>query len=204
MPGALFPRSPSMDPEPRAAAVRHVHFPAQPTYVDFDIPVPGPSSSPERPRPASLIPRRPRAQSVGEESRQRVQEDDANASDAVPSEPSWNEKGKQRAARDVFLESEASSSPLRPISAGSGEGRARDTGPELASADMSGEIRVRGKERELSVVREERRACEERWETEVETTVIREEKTEYEDRIKQLEEEVQRLRAEVRFIFFLC
>ncbi|KAH9974836.1 hypothetical protein BJV74DRAFT_863298 [Russula compacta] len=202
MPGALFPRSPSMDPEPRAAAVRHVRFPAQPTYFDFDVPVPGPSSSPERPRPASPIPRRPRAESVREVSRQRVRGDNASAGDAVPSGPSWNEKGKQCAAQNVFLESEASSSPSRLIGAGSGEGCVRDAGLEPASADPTGEIRVRGKERELSAVREERRACEERWETEAETTLIREEKVEYEDRIKQLEEEVQRLRAEVRIIFF--
>jgi hypothetical protein len=57
---------------------------------------------------------------------------------------------------------------------------------------------VRGKERELSAVREERRAREQWWESEVETTLIREEKAEYEDKIKQLEEEVQRLQAEVR------
>jgi predicted RNase H-like nuclease (RuvC/YqgF family) len=57
---------------------------------------------------------------------------------------------------------------------------------------------VRGKERELTAVREERRARERWWETEVETTVIREEKADYEEKIKRLEEEVQRLTAEVR------
>lgn len=49
----------------------------------------------------------------------------------------------------------------------------------------------------MSVVREERRAREQWWEGEVETTVIREEKAEYEDKIKRLEEEVQWLKAEV-------
>jgi hypothetical protein len=88
--------------------------------------------------------------------------------------------------------------PPRPIGAGRREGRVSDAGLEPASVDTSGEIRVRGKERELSVAREERRAREELWESEVETTVIREEKAEYEDKIKRLEEEVQRLRAEVR------
>jgi hypothetical protein len=70
-------------------------------------------------------------------------------------------------------------------------------GREPHSVDTSGEIHVHGKERELSAVREERRAREQRWETEVETTMIREERSEYEDKIKRLEEEVQRLRAEV-------
>jgi hypothetical protein len=111
----------------------------------------------------------------------------------VSSGPSWKEKGKQRAgAADVELKSEASS-PLRPI----GTGRS-DAEREFTSADTSGEIRVRGKVRELSAVREERRAREQWWESEVETTVIREEKAEYEDKIKRLEEEVQRLTAEVR------
>ncbi len=117
--------------------------------------------------------------------------------DVVSSGPSWKEKGKQRAnAADVFLQSEASS-PSRPIDAGRSEDHTGDAAPGLTNADTSGDIRVRGKERELSAVREERRAREQWWEGEVETTVIREEKTEYEDKIKQLEEEVQWLKAEV-------
>jgi uncharacterized protein (UPF0335 family) len=50
-------------------------------------------------------------------------------------------------------------------------------------------------------VREERRAREQWWESEVETTVIREEKADYEEKIRRLEEEVQRLTAEVRGYF---
>ena len=57
MPGALFPRSPSMDPEAPAAVARHVHFPTKPTYFDYELPVPGPSSSPERSQLPSSIPR---------------------------------------------------------------------------------------------------------------------------------------------------
>lgn len=192
-----------MVPDSAAAVGGHVHFPTQSTYFDFDIPVPGPSSSPERPRPPSSITRgsRPRAESVGEASGRRAQEDGAGAGNVGSSSgPSWKEKGKQRAsAADVLLESETSPLP-RPIGTGRSEGHAGDAGPELTSADTSGEIRVRGKERELSAVREERRAREQWWETEVETTVIREEKAEYEDKIKRLEEEVQRLTAEVRYV----
>ena len=81
---------------------------------------------------------------------------------------------------------------------GRGEDHASDAGPELTGTDTSGEIRVRGTERELSAVLEERRAREQWWEGEVETTVIREEKADYEDKIKRLEEEVQWLKAEVR------
>jgi hypothetical protein len=191
-----------MDPEPSAAAARHVHFPTLPTYIDYDVPIPGPSSSPERPRPPRSVPRRPRAVSESEVSERRVSEDDADTDDdghdAVPSGPSWKEKGKQRAVRDVFLESEASSPPRPSNSAREGEADVSCAGREPHCADTSGEIRVRGKERELSAVREERRAREQRWEIEAETTLIREEKSEYEDKIKQLEEEVQRLRAEVR------
>ena len=123
---------------------------------------------------------------------------DSDADDTVPSGPSRKAKGKQRAERDVFLESEASSPPRPSTGTGRGEGHGNRVGLEPHGADTSGEICVRGKERELSAVREERRAREEWWETEVETTLIREEKAEYEDKIKQLEEEVQRLRAEVR------
>jgi hypothetical protein len=188
-----------MDPEPSATAVRHVHFPTQPTYFDYDVPVPGPSSSPERPRPPNSISRRPRATSVSEVSSRHVHNDaDADADDAVSSRPSRNAKGKQRAEWDVFLESEASSPPRPSTSTGRDEGHPSDARLAPRSADTSGEIHVRGKERELSAVREERRAREQWWENEVETTLIREEKMEYEDKIKQLEEEVQRLRAEVR------
>ena len=104
-------------------------------------------------------------------------------------------KGKQRAT-DV-LESETALSPARSILSGSSRG-ASDAEPDRESADTSGEIRVRGKEQELSAVREERRAREKWWETEAETTLIREEKVGYEDKIKKLQEEVQRLREEVQ------
>ena len=127
----------------------------------------------------------------------RAQEGGTGACDTVLSVPSWKEKGKQRASPvDGFLASEASSPP-RPIGTERNEDHTSDAGPGLTSADTSGEIRVRGMERELSVVREERRAREQWWEGEVETTVIREEKAEYEDKIKRLEEEVQWLKAEV-------
>jgi hypothetical protein len=147
--------------------------------------------------------------SVSEVPERRVAEDDADTDDdgdgddTVPSGSSRKEKGKQRerAVRDVFLESEASSPPRPPTNAGKREADMSYVGHEPRIADTSGEIRVRGKERELSVVREERRAREQWWETEVETTMIREEKSEYEDKIKLLEEEVQRLRAEVGILF---
>ncbi|KAI9440138.1 hypothetical protein H4582DRAFT_1579162 [Lactarius indigo] len=206
MPGALFPRSPSMDPAPAPAPApasasasappqRHVHFPTQPTYFNYEVLVPSPSSSPEHPRHPSAspvsIPSRPRAASVSEVTGRRAQED---AGGVLSSGAAWKEKGKQRAA-DV-LESEAASSPARSILSGGGRG-ASDAEPDAQRADTSGEIRVRGMEQELSAVREERRAREKWWETETETTMIREEKVEYEDKIKKLEEEVQRLRDEL-------
>lgn len=105
------------------------------------------------------------------------------------------EKGKHRATDG--LENEMALSPARSILSGSGRG-ASDAEPDPEYVNTSGEIRVRGKEQELSAVREERRAREKLWETEAETTMIREEKTEYEDKIKKLEEEVLRLREEVQ------
>ena len=125
--------------------------------------------------------------------------------DAGSSGPSWRgKKGKERATQDIFLEESEGSLPPSPIDPGRSEDEARDAGPGHAGADTSGEIRVRGKERELSAMREERRVREPWWEAEVETTVIREEKAEYEDRIKLLEEEVQRLRTEVRICSWKC
>ncbi|KAH9029878.1 hypothetical protein EDB85DRAFT_2147123 [Lactarius pseudohatsudake] len=194
MPGALFPRSPSMDPAPAPPPPqRHVHFPTQPTYFDYEVLVPSPSSSPERaraPSPSPVpVPSRSRVTSVSEVTGRRAQE----GSDGVLSSSgaAWKEKGKQRAT--VVLESEAASSPARSILSRG----ASDAEHDAPSVDTSGEIRVRGKEQELSAVREERRAREQWWETETETTMIREEKVEYEDKIKKLEEEVQRLRDEL-------
>ena len=109
----------------------------------------------------------------------------------MPSGLSWKEKGKQHAAQDVFLESKVSSPPHPSTSPGEGGADVSGARREPHSVDTSGEICVHGKERELSVMQEERRARKQRWETEVETTMIREEKSEYEDKIKQLEEEVQ-------------
>jgi hypothetical protein len=78
MPGALFPRSPSMDPESAPASQppqRHVHFPTRPTYFDYEVPMSGPSSSPEHarhPSPSPVpIPSRSRAASVSEVSTRR-------------------------------------------------------------------------------------------------------------------------------------
>ena len=145
--------------------------------------------------------------SVSEAPERRVAEDDADTDDdghgddVVPSGSSPKEKGKQRAVRDVFLESEASSPPRPSFNAGKDEADTSYAGHEPRIADTSGEIRVRGKERELSAAREERRAREQWWENEVETTMIREEKSAYEDKIQLLEEEVQRLRAEVCILF---
>ncbi|KAI0249907.1 hypothetical protein BJV78DRAFT_1224191 [Lactifluus subvellereus] len=200
MPGALFPRSPSMDPEPSHPVARHVHFPTKPTYFDYEVPLPGPSSSPERPPLPTPMPRRSRAGSVGEVSGRRGLEaadgGGGGGSGAALPGPSWKEKGKQRATDP--LENEGSSPP-RSALAGRRRANAADVGFEPASAaDTSGEIRVRGKERELSAVREERRAREQWWEAEAETTLIREEKAGYEDKIRMLEEEVKRLKGEVR------
>ena len=159
--------------------------------------MPGPSSSPEHPRHPSPspvpVPSRSRAASVSEVNGRHSQEDTAGR-------VAWKEKGKQRAT-DV-LENEMVSSPTRSTLSGSGRGTS-DAEPDPESVDTSGEIRVRGKEQELSAVRAERRAREKWWETEAETTMIREEKTGYEDKIKKLEEEVLRLREEVQHLFLL-
>jgi hypothetical protein len=199
MPGALFPRSPSIDPNSSQPVARHVHFPTKPTYFDYEVPVAGPSSSPERPPPPPTpIPRRSRAESVGELSGRRGERVAGGGDTVTVSGLSRMEKGKQRATDSV---TDAVSSPPTRSTAFAGRNRV-DAGDDVrlepVSADTSSEIRVRGMEKQLSAVREERRAREEWWDTEAETTLIREEKAGYEDKIKRLEEEVRRLREEVR------
>jgi hypothetical protein len=197
MPGALFPRSPSMDPElTPAPQQRHVHFPTRPTYFDYEVLMPGPSSSPElarHPSPSPVpVPSRSRTASTSEVTERQSQEDSAGGGGGGIA---WKEKGKHRATDD--LGNETALSPAKSILSGSGGG-ASDAEPDPEYVNTSGEIRVRGKEQELSAVREERRAREKWWENEAETTMIREEKAGYEDKIKKLEDEVLRLREEVQ------
>jgi hypothetical protein len=161
--------------------------------------MPGPSSSPEHtrhPSPSPVpvpVPSRSRAASVSEATGRRSQEDSASSAGGF----AWKGKGKQRAT-DV-LENETTSSVL----SGSGRGGTSDAELDPETVNTSGDIRVRGMELELSAVRAERRAREKWWETEAETTMIREEKAGYEDKIKKLEEEVLRLQEEVRHFILL-
>ncbi|THH16663.1 hypothetical protein EW146_g4009 [Bondarzewia mesenterica] len=225
MPGSLFPRSPSMETDESGnvgdASKSRVHFALdvnkvpekRPGNARFGTPdgdklsEAGPSSpisldasrrnttvanspkSPSRLRPGSLV-----------DGAVRRFSDDADPSLLLPSvqiSPSGNRftyskssKGKERA----LYSSDVEQSPEH--SSWKGKERTYDY-LEPIHPDSSGEIRVRGKERELSAVREEQRERERHWEREADTSEIYAEKHGYEEKIKLLEEEVRRLKAEL-------
>ncbi|KAJ7183109.1 hypothetical protein C8R46DRAFT_1065897 [Mycena filopes] len=192
MPGSLYPRSASAEPEspPR-------HSDAEPRQVRFapDIVSPPARSRHEADSSARSFPApfRPAAIPSVKAAVERFQ---TGADDADPSILLPSPKGKARAV--VPPEDD---SP-RLTSREKGKGRARD----FEEADTSGQVRVKGKERELSAAREEQKRNEERrWERdkmkdkqdEAERDREREKDKE---RIRMLEGEIQRLKNEVRRI----
>jgi hypothetical protein len=223
MPGSLFPRSPSLqtDSPPRSADdgdERRVQFayeteneagPSRPrdiprTKTSFEKSTSGSHSS-----TASVSPLTRRGvPSVRDAVRRfRVGEEDADASILLPREtvsPGKN-KGKEKVRDEVPTPS--------PISLrNKGKERAQEGGvPEsecgydnVRAAETSGDVRVRGKERELVEAREEHMRKERRREREKDrdTDSVAEEEKERErgrdkERIRMLEEEIRMLKEEV-------
>jgi hypothetical protein len=135
----------------------------------------------------------------------RVGEEDADASILLPKETVSPGKGKGKARGDERV-------PM-----GVSQLSSRDKGKQLTrevddceyefvhTAETSGEVRVRGKERELVEAREEHLRKERRRERDREKDVEEAEKERNMDkeRIKMLEQEIQRLKEEV-YDFFYC
>ncbi|CDO76510.1 hypothetical protein BN946_scf184361.g9 [Trametes cinnabarina] len=173
MPGSLFPRSASLMPEPVPRnvhrAVLRLHTPAPPPEAILE----GAEDESDEPRPE-----RPELRGLSREGRASKTRDD---DDTIAGPLSTQEGSGERdnSSRRSLDEPEGKEPVARPRSA-KGKERACDT---------SGELRVRGKERELRQAREEHaRTAHERDVDERERDKAR---------IRMLEEEVARLRAEL-------
>lgn len=186
MPGSLFPRSPSLVPDP----TRHVHFEPgiiTPLPTRFS-PAPEPS---EQPGPSH---RGPVVKAAVE--RFHVGEADADPSILLPS-PNNSPVRPGRAKR-------REEDRPRISTRDKGKGKAMDEVLVLDAwdGDTSGEVRVRGKERELVAAREEQERHERRREKEKDLNEEADrEKTVDKERIRMLEDEIMRLKEEVRSPF---
>jgi hypothetical protein len=78
-----------------------------------------------------------------------------------------------------------------------GKQRERDVSSDLSHADTSGEMAVRGKERELVAAWEERSRNEKRWERDKHAAEAEAERLRDKERIRMLEREIAQLKAEV-------
>ena len=229
MPGSLYPRSPSLEPEHHMNggddAHRNFRFESNPSRhrlgnpsntrsalsSHIEMPEAGPSSprspisrnastkkpsilrSPSRPRPGSMI-----------DDAVRRFSDDADPSLLLPSvqlSPNMHRNGRSRMAKGKAkaISFESSDAERSPESS-----RSAYDYSEPIHGDSSGEIRVRGKERELIAVIEEQKEKEQHWEGGPDTTQIYEDRLGFQEKIRLLEEEVRQLREEVRYPFHIC
>lgn len=219
MPGSLFPRSPSIEPEPTPAPPmktdeRHVHFTprsndAQPLY-----PVVTPMESiaersysqdledednpflSERRTPAQLD----RITSNSDDAKRFL--DDFNLSPRSSPTPESPAPARTAPPRRLLLESpiDLPPSPL-PLSAkAKGKQKAVEVDDSL-SGDTSQVLRFRGKERELQEAKEEQWRKEQDRGDDPETSIMLQEREQDKERIKQLEAEVIALRKQVSSCF---
>ncbi|KAH7873868.1 uncharacterized protein C8R40DRAFT_362991 [Lentinula edodes] len=196
MPGSLFPRSPSLMPS--EAGQRHrtgaeeEEEPRVSWNFGFDENEAGPSSGPVPPTqlsPTSPF-RPPLVPSVKDAVSKFHTGPDIDPRILLPSPP--RRKGKEREVIDVDADDD---SWLMPPP--------RSNRHIASDGDTSREIRVKGKERELSAAIEEHKMKEKRWERDKESVtgdeenVIREKERDKE-KIRKLEEEIERLKEELR------
>lgn len=178
MPGSLFPRSPSLVPDNHSGNNddRHVHFTPQPARLQDQVPdaeenAPGPSRCP--PRSTSSV-------------KAAVDRFNTGGRDADPS----------------ILLPVPHTSPTRVGKAiqDKGKSRAIEVWDDPEDGDTLGEVRVRGKERELVAAREEQRMHESQRQNEAEAKEAEEgeeERARDKERIRMLEGEIARLKQEV-------
>ncbi|KAK7044204.1 hypothetical protein VNI00_007924 [Paramarasmius palmivorus] len=182
MPGSLFPRSPSMAPTMCG------DFGNDPDS-DLDD-QPGPSKRARHETPSERYATPPSFVSS-------------------PSPTSSKRKGKQKATTenlDEYSDEDVLAMPPPPLPISRhAKGKERQTDSHDTSAhldsDTSGEIRVRGKERELSIAREQHMLNQQRWERDRDKVENVEDWERDKERIRVLEEEVRRLREEVRVYY---
>ncbi|KAJ3861263.1 hypothetical protein EV359DRAFT_84491 [Lentinula novae-zelandiae] len=195
MPGSLFPRSPSLMPSVAGQCHRtgaeEEEEPRVSWNFGFDENEAGPSSGPVP--PTQLSPTSPFRPPLVPSVRDAVSKfhtgPDIDPRILLPSPP--RRKGKEREVIDVDADDDSWLMPPR-------------SNRHIASdGDISREIRVKGKERELSAAIEEHKMKEKRWERDKESVtgdeenVIREKERDKE-KIRKLEEEIERLKEELR------
>lgn len=200
MPGSLFPRSASLDPEATPAVHDDRIYP-QLSQVDSYK-----SSSMKNQRLRNLpdlssrspnpfvsnksVPAR-RVISTTEDAKRFLEEFNSSPpSSPTPAIPIAPRVGAPR-RRSNTTGSETVSPSAK------GKARAQDTGLELDLAETTRELRVRGKEQELRDAREEHVRKEQERELDPETSMIFEERQRDKQRIQSLEEEVAWLKRQV-------
>ena len=218
MPGSLFPRSASLEPEPTPAPLqkisdRHVHFTprvAEDPQVNLST-LPLPSIAEEsraihgedddnpflsqRRTPAQID----RITSNSQDAKRFLEDHDPSPrSSPTPVSPTISRLAPPK--RLLFVtSSDGKPSPPAMSAKAKGKQRVVDTEDEYEVGDTSQVLRVNGKVREL------RRAREEQWQKEQErcddpeTSIILEEREKDKERIVQLEAEVAALRSQVSF-----
>lgn len=194
MPGSLFPRSASTDPE---SPPRHTDD-AEPRQVRFapDVVSPPRKSTHEADHSTDPFPSIPSRLRSAPSVNAAVERFHVGADDADPAMLFPSPKGKGRATAPP----EDDGSP-RISAREKGKGRACDVEED---ADTSGEVQVRGKERELFAAREEQKRNEKRrWERDKEMDEKDADERDRErekdkERIRMLEGEILRLKNEVR------
>jgi hypothetical protein len=197
MPGSLFPRSSSLQPEspPHDDDNRRVRF------------HPGVLSPPHSRRPNSDVstPLRPKTIPSVKAAVQMFQVD-ADASILLPATSVSPGKGAGKVLHDAvnqgrgrtLSDDHEDESPLYISSSSHEKGKGRAHESSLDPGNTSGEIRVQGKERELLVAREEQRQKERRWERDKDDVEADSERRKDKEKIKALEDEIRRLKEEVR------
>ncbi|KAJ3744265.1 hypothetical protein DFH05DRAFT_1494525 [Lentinula detonsa] len=198
MPGSLFPRSPSLMPSEAGHRHKNGVEEDEGRHVSWNfglddenqpgsstVYVPSMQPSPQSPFRPPLVP------SVKDAVAKFYAGPDIDPSLLLPSPP--RRKGKIREVVDVDFDDD--SWPMSPP---------RNPGRGPSDGDTTREIHVKGKERELSEAIEEHKRKEARWERDRDKETVAgeddfmREKTGDKERIRNLEEEIERLKEELR------
>ena len=226
MPGSLFPRSPSLEPTPAPPKIegRQVHFTPRHDEVKLDLPSAPPmaeieeeaeeaQSQPQPPQPferdegdnpflpTGRTPAHLERITANSEDARRFLEDFAVSprSSPIPDTPIPT---RVAPPKRLLIESPFTpSSPVMVLSA-KAKGKQRAADPqEDYEEENSKVLRVRGKERELREVQEERLRKEQDRVDEGDTTLILDEREQDKERIKELEAELVALKQQVCWLY---
>jgi hypothetical protein len=219
MPGSLFPRSASLEPDPTPAQsnyglLRERHrAPVMPSRTPLHskerpTAITSAARSPEDPNPffgiTNTLARARGVVAITDDAKRFLE--DANLS--PPSSPS---PASASHVRSVAVRKSPVSPCVenkRPSKSSVAKGKEKatefDFDFDLEAADTSGMLRVRGKEHELREAREEHMRKEQERELDPDTTLIMEEREQDKERIRKLEAEVSWLKRQVRPVHRPC